>query len=149
MAILKKNYTGGLQFPQVANQYITQAEVPTAAVVSAIRIPAGAVITGGFVYVDVAGDSVTSDSIDVGDNGGGATADPNRYTATSADGQAVGYTALTGLGFKFAQGGWITVTNTAAGTEGTAGVFHVTVEYVVPGRVHEVVPAASLAPDDA
>ena len=149
MAILKKNFTGGLQFSQVANQYATQAEVPTGAVVSAIRIPAGAVITGGFVYVDVAADSATSDSIDVGDSGGGATADPNRYTATPVDGQAVGYTALTGLGFKFAQGGWITFENTASGTEGTAGVFHVSVEYVIPGRVHEVVPAEPLAPADA
>jgi len=150
MTMLATSRNPTVQFPLVAIRRLTQAELPDGAVVSVIPLPAGAIVVGGFAVVETAFDSETSDSIDIGDDGGGGSADPNRYTSSVVDGQAAGLTALTLTGYKFTKGGWVTVENnmTAEDTEGTAGVLLVVVKYVVEGRFNEV-SGSSTVPADA
>ena len=125
----------GRQYPLVAKATFTQADLPTGVDVEAVKLPSGARVIGGQIAVVTAGDSVTSDTLTVGD---GTTA--NRY-ATGVDGQATGATALTpdeadnGTGESS-----VYVTNTAVGTEGTAMVGFVEVHYVIEGRGNEVQP---------
>lgn len=124
------------QYPLVAKVAFTQADLPTGVAVAAIDLPGGARVIGGQIAVTVAGDSVTSDTLTVGD---GTTGD--RY-ATGVNGKATGVTALTPDEAANAAGkGAVYITNTAVGTEGTAMVGFLEVHYVIEGRGNEVQPA--------
>jgi hypothetical protein len=116
---------------------VSQSELATGVAVVALDLPQGATIVGGYVIIDTAFDSVTSDSIDVGFTTPNDTDDPNAYTASPADGQALGATALTVTGREALAEEQITITNTAVGTEGTAGQARVVIEYVEAGRHDE------------
>lgn len=120
------------QWPLVAIVEFTQADLPTGVAVPVCELPQGSVVTGISVVVDTAFDSVTSDTIDVGD---ASVAD--RYD-TDVDGQAAGLTAGTATGFETTSAEpQIELTNTAVGTEGTAGAGRLIVEYIVAGRHNE------------
>jgi len=122
------------QWPLVAKVAFVQADVPTGIAVEAIDLPGGAVINGGAIVIETAGDSVTSDTLTIGD---GTTAD--RYA--SVDAKAEGRTALTLDGIVNAIGkGAVVLTNTAAGTEGTAMVGYLEVQYTIDGRGNESQP---------
>lgn len=144
MTMLAANRNKALQSPLVAMQRLTQPELPTGKAVSAIYIPAGAIVTGGFIKVETAFDSATTDTLDVGD-----TLLGTRYLDGSSDnGSTAARVALSPTGYQYTAGKWITVTNTAAGTEGTAGVVLVVVEYIVEGRVGEI-QGGPIVPADA
>lgn len=124
--------TDARQWPLVAIVEFTQAQLPTGVAVDVLELPEGAVVTDIAVVIDTAFDSVTSDTIDVGD---ATTAD--RYD-TDVNGQVVGRTPGTPTGFQTTSAEPnIRLTNTAVGTEGTAGAGRLIVEYVVAGRHNE------------
>ena len=132
MAITKN---GDRQYPLVARVAFTQPDLPTGVDVAVMDLPGGATIIGGALVVTTAGDSVTSDTLTVGD---GTTAD--RY-ATGVNGKAAGLTALTPDGLANGTGKtMVYVTNTAVGTEGTAMVGYLEVQYVIDGRGNESQP---------
>ena len=133
-----------VQFPRVAMQRVTQAELPTGAVVPVIKVPPGAIVTGGGFKVTTAFNSATTDTIDVGDTGGADTL----LNGGDDNGSTTGWYPLVPNGTQYTAGGWITVENTAAGTEGTAGEGYLVVEYIVEGRFNEIQPTGTV-PDDA
>jgi FtsP/CotA-like multicopper oxidase with cupredoxin domain len=124
------------QWPLVARVDFTQGDLATGIDVSAIDIPGGATIIGGALVVTTAGDSVTSDTITVGD---GTTTD--RY-ASAVNGKAAARTALSldGLVNDSSGKGAVTIKNVAVGTEGTAMVGYLEVNYVIDGRGNESQP---------
>lgn len=123
------------QYPLRAKVDFVQADLATGVAAAAIDLPGGARVIGGQIAIVTAGDSVTSDTITVGD---GTTA--NRY-ASAVDGKATGRTALTPDELAHATGkGVVYITNTAVGTEGTAMVGFLEVEYVIEGRGNESQP---------
>ena len=123
------------QYQLRAKVTFTQADIPTGVAVSMIDLPGGARVIGGQIAIVTAGDSVTSDTVTVGD---GTTAD--RY-ASGVNGKATGVTALAGDELAHATGqGVVYITNTAVGTEGTAMVGFLEVEYVIEGRGNESQP---------
>jgi hypothetical protein len=110
-------------------------ELPTGVAVDAVRLPAGAIILGGSLKNVTAGNSGTSDTLTVGD-GSGASALLSGHNGQTATLNA----ALTGnrLGTEYAAADDITVTRTAVGAAATAGLWRLTVDYVIDGRVSEV-----------
>lgn len=124
----------GRQSPLVAVVDLAIADLPTGVAVKAVRLPPGAVVTGGGIRVVAASNAGTTDVLDVGDSASGA-AYVNDANAKTLD----LYTALgLKLGHKYASGDDITVTRTEAGTAATVGTFRLTVEYVIAERVTEV-----------
>jgi hypothetical protein len=124
--------TSARQYALVAVVDFTQAELPTGVAVPVLALPQGAVVTNIDVVIDTAFDSVTSDTIDVGD----AIA-PARYS-TSIDGQSAALQAAVPTGFETTSSEpQVELLNTAVGTEGTAGVGRLIVEYIVAGRHNE------------
>jgi len=123
------------QYPLRAKVAFVQADLATGVAAAAIDLPGGARVVGGQIAIETAGDSVTSDTLTVGD---GTTAD--RYAA-GVNGKATGVTALTPDELAHATGkGVVEITNTAVGTEGTAMVGFLEVEYVIEGRGNESQP---------
>jgi len=123
------------QYPLRAKVAFVSADIATGVAAAAIDLPGGARVTGGLIAITTVGDSVTSDTLTVGD---GTTA--NRY-ASGVNGQALGITALSLDQLAHATGkGVVYITNTAAGTEGTAMVGFLEVEYVIEGRGNESQP---------
>ena len=111
----------------------TQAELPTGVAVPVLDLPQGAVVMEVGVTIDTAFDSVTSDTIDIGDASSAA-----RYK-TDVNGQTANtYQAGTPTGFATTSSEpQIVLTNTAVGTEGTAGAGRLIVGYLETGRHDE------------
>lgn len=95
---------------------------------AAVEMPAGASVCGGFLAIEEAFNSGTSDSLKVGDAGNDA-----RY-ANGVNGQVVGATGLTAAGVKFTSQGNVTLTWTGAGAAPTAGKGRLCILYVIDGR---------------
>lgn len=124
--------TAARQYALVAIANFTQAELPTGVAVDVLELPPGAVVTKVAVVIDTAFDSVTSDTIDVGD---ASVAD--RYDST-VDAQAAGQNDGVPTGFETTSSEPnIQLTNTQVGGEGSAGAGRLIVEYVVAGRHNE------------
>jgi len=103
----------------------------TGTVEALFGVPAGATVCGGYIVVDTAFDSTTSDVLDIGDG-----VDPDRYTSTPINLQATGATALTIDGYEYPAGDAIDIGWTAGSTgTATAGSARVWVEYIVDKRV--------------
>lgn len=144
MTMLAANRNKGLQEPLVAVQRLTQPELPTGKLVAAVFVPPGAIVTGGFISVETAFDSATSDTISVGDAASGT-----RYLNGGADnGSTTARVALVPTGYQYTTGKWITVKNVAVGTEGTAGKVLLVVEFIVEGRFCEI-QGGPIIPADA
>jgi hypothetical protein len=98
----------------------------------AVQLPQGAVVTDGFVQVQTAFNSATSDALDVGDAGS-----VNRYRA-ALNLQAVAVTPLTITGLQVAPGATdttkLTLRWTGVGAAPTAGRARLIVTYVRVGR---------------
>lgn len=123
------------QYALTARADFTQADLASGIAAAAIDLPGGARVVGGRLCVTTAGDSVTSDTLTVGD---GTTAD--RYAA-GVNGKLAGLTALTPDAADHATGkGVVYVTNTQVGGEGTAMVGFLEVDYVIAGRGNESQP---------
>lgn len=125
------------QWPLAARVDFTQEDLATGVTVEAIDIPGGATIMYGSLVITTAGDSVTSDTVVVGDT----SPSLDRY-ATAVNGKTAGRTALTidGLVNDATGKGAVTITNTAVGTEGTAMVGYLEVFYTIAGRGNESQP---------
>ena len=113
----------------------------------AIDLPAGAIVTGGYVRVNTVFNSTTSDALLVGDG-----VDPNRYIA-ACDLQSLGHyhfimgdvltanttSATVGPGYKYPGADTVDIKWTA-GTANTAttGEFEIVLSYIVEDRACEV-----------
>ena len=125
--------TDARQYPLVAVVDFTQVLLPTGVEVPVLQLPQNSVVTRVDVVIDTAFDSVTSDTIDIGD-----TTLTTRYS-TSINAQVAGVIAAgvpTGFETTDAEPN-ITLINTQVGGEGTAGVGRLIVEYFVGGRHNE------------
>lgn len=144
MSIAAKDMNVSRQYPLVGTQRFDVSQLESGVAVVVAKIPFNSILTGGFLLIDTAFDSNTSDSIIVGDDGGDATADPNRYL-TATDVQATGRTALAPTGFQFATTGHLTLTWTGDGSGGdiaSVGSGILVYEYITEGRhSFEVVPS--------
>jgi len=132
MAITKDD---GRQYPLVGMVTFTGGtDVTTAGAYAAMDIPAGAVVTGGYLDVTTAFTALVD--IDIGDG-----VDPGRYTATILSVDTVGRYALT-LDGGTANGAYTypandTIDVTIATATAAAGVATLVVEYVMTDRSNE------------
>lgn len=97
---------------------------------AAIEVPDGAVITGGFIVIDTAFNSGTSDTITVGDSD-----DEDRYAA-GVNGASAAETDFTLTGYEYDSVDDVTITWTGVGDAPTAGSGRLVLEYIVSGRSH-------------
>lgn len=114
----------------VAEVPIGFADLTSGTLTAAIDIPANAVIDDVHFYVDTAWNSVTSDTLIVGDG-----VDDDRFiTAVSiaATGNKVGLTTI--KGYKYTATDTIDVKWTGVGTAPSTGAGRLIVEYHVDGR---------------
>lgn len=126
----------GRQWPVYAEVTVGFADLGLTGVVNdAIEIPNNSVVVAGGVVVDEVWDSGTSDQLDVGDS-----VDPNRYTTSIIDLQALGYTALDITGFKYLVGDDVTLENNEVGAVPTQGILRLMVWYVTEDRQNETMP---------
>lgn len=100
-----------------------------------VKMPVGAVIVGGELIVETAGVGPTAYTMSVGTSASAT----NILAATTL--LATGRTALTGLGLLSNDGLNIRVTIASTVANATAGKFRLRVEYVIDGKVDEVVTA--------
>ena len=122
-----------------SRQYALTAEVTISAAnmnestvpVTAIKLPVGAVVTGGAVIVDTAFDAATA-TVNVGDATTG-----NRYKS-AVNVAALGLTSLVPTGYV-SDGKPVTVTPTFADPV-TVGSLRLQVTYVINGRANEAQP---------
>lgn len=119
----------------VAVAELAYTDLATGVAVDAVRLPVGAIVVGGSLKNVTAGDSGTSDTLTVGD-ASGANVLLSGHNGQTAD----LFAALTGnrLGYEYPTADDITVTRTAVGAAATAGLWRLTVEYVIADRVSEV-----------
>lgn len=111
-----------------ADVAFTHTSLTSGTYTMAINVPANAVLLSGFLVIDTAFNSGTSDTLTVGD-----TDSSNRYKA-GINGQVTGLTALVPTGTKLGVGKSFGVGWTAAGSTPTTGAGRLIVEYMVDGR---------------
>ncbi|MDY0036727.1 MAG: hypothetical protein RBS05_12530 [Zoogloea oleivorans] len=123
MGIIDYNY----QHPRVVVAEFGLADVTSGEELAVIKLPAGAVITGGHVKTLEAWDSTSTDVIDVGDDGDG-----DRYLDGGNFRAAGAYVALSPTGHAH-EGGDLLVTWTSGGGTPSTGRARVVVEYIILG----------------
>lgn len=117
------------QSPTVAIVGFTYTDFVSGVGQVAVDLPSGAIVTGGFLVIDTAFNSATSDTLEVGDAGSAA-----RYKG-SIDGQAAALTALVPTGDALVSTtGSIKVEVTSVGAAATAGSGRLVVEYIYAER---------------
>ena len=107
MAISKNS---ARQYPLMASVDVTYDMLTSGSAEAAVDIPAGATVVGGYLVVDTAWDSATSDVLDIGDGD-----DVDRYTASQIDLTAAGATALDVTAYEYTVQDTIDLTWTGAG----------------------------------
>lgn len=131
------------QYVLVAEVTVNYDDVTINVPAAAIELPAGAQVISGQVAVDTNWDDDAAETftVDIGDDGAQAAADPNRYTASplSIDAEAGTAQALTITGYVYTEPTNITVEviPSVGASNITQGVLRVLVEYVVDGRGNE------------
>ena len=132
MALTKKS---ARQAPIVATCDFTYADLTSGAYAGMVDLPAGAIVTGGYVAVTTLFNSATTDKFSIGDKVGSAAATAATYAAQSADVTATGQAAaITPTGAKYTGAATVGVVWTGAGTAPDAGAGRLVVEYIVDGR---------------
>ncbi len=116
------------QTPKVAIADFTYADFVSGTGKAAVRLPANAIVIGGYLAISTAFNSGTSDTMTVGD---ATTA--NRYKA-GINAQTAALTALVPTGFKLTAAGDVLITNTAVGTAISAGAGRLVIQYIVTTR---------------
>lgn len=125
----------GRQYPLIAKVPFSFDDFETSGVAErALGLPGDATVVGGELVIETAFDSVTSDTLKVGD-----ADDDDRYAA-GVDAQATARTALTLTGFKTTAPTAINITWTGAGGGISAGAGYLLVEYVIDDRANEAQP---------
>lgn len=140
MSILSKLRDHGRQYPLVAIQDFTHAQVTSGEAIAAIKLPAGARVIGGGVLVsevfNSSGGEGAGDTLIIGDGG-----DPDRYTPAPIALGALGFSALTVTGYGYPQSDYLDLTWTGVGTTpASTGKGKLIVTYVVDGRANELNP---------
>jgi hypothetical protein len=95
------------------------------------ELPAGAIVLGGDIKVLTAFNSGTSDVISIGDSGSAT-----RYASSQSIASAA-RTALTVPARQTASTEKVLATWTGVGTAPTAGLAHISLQYIIPGRAVE------------
>jgi len=131
MAITTANKNNGRQWPLVARQVFTLAEMEDGVAVEAIDLPIGAIVLSGTMVITEVFDSTTSDTIEV--TGGGAP-----LAATTV--QATGLTDLVPTGVEQTLGDVVQLTWTSGGGVPTTGAGYVEVMYIITSRANENQP---------
>jgi hypothetical protein len=150
MALLKANRNETVQWERVAMQRFTLAELPTGSQVPVIRLPAGAIVLGGFLKTTVASNDTGTGTVDIGD-----IADSDRYSATPVNVKTVGAAVLfdatgnTNVPYQYTEGTWLTLTYVGANADATTLSGYVVVRYIVEGRFNEIEPEDTVPADDA
>ncbi len=128
------NKVPGRQYPLIARVEFSGVtaddEVLAIDVYPAIHLPAGAIVTGGYIAILTVFTATTD--FDVGD------ADPDRYTPTIVPGDALGRTALVPDGIAYTVETVINVSLVTAAT--IVGAGELVVEYIIEDRALEVQP---------
>lgn len=122
----------GRQNTLVASAAIAFDDAATAIVTPVVKLPYNSVVTGGFIIVDTAWDSGTSDAFALGD-----TSVTNRHLS-AVDLQSTGVTALTITGYVNTGGLDLDAIQTKAGAAAAAGAARIYVEYIITDRATEV-----------
>lgn len=126
-------YDPGRQYPLVAEAVLSYADLlPSATLVSIVKLPPGARVLDVRVYVDTAFNAAGTDTLSIGDTTAATT------YASAVDVSSTGAKTTAGFGKKYASGDILTATYTHTSTAPTAGSARVEVEYVVEGRVNEI-----------
>lgn len=125
----------GRQYPLCVTQSFAYTDLTAGSAVGAIKVPYGARVIGGFVKIDTAFDSTSTDTLKVGDGG-----DDDRYTASAINIHATGCTALTITGYKYTATDYIDLLWTSGGGTPSAGAGSITLMYIIDGRANEMDP---------
>lgn len=125
MAEIKQDARQGIK---VAIADFTFADFVSGTGKAAVKLPQNAIVVAGYLAISTAFDSVTSDTITVGD-----AAVANRYKA-GINGQSAALTALVPTGFKTTAAGDVLITWTGVGTAPTAGAGRLVLQYIVTTR---------------
>ena len=142
MAILDKNRNHARQYPVYAVQDFSVSEISNGGTINVIKLPPGArVVSGGMNITTAFNDTTDDDAFTVGDATlAGVTIDVDEYD-TSVDGDSLGYVAFELIpGAEYASGAWITLTHSATTGDADEGAGIMFVEYIVDGKINEVVP---------
>lgn len=131
MAIATANKNNGRQWPLVARQAFTLAEMEDGVAIEAIDLPIGSIVLSGTMVITEVFDSTTSDTIEV--TGGGAP-----VGATTV--QATGLTDLVPTGVEQTLGDTVDLTWTSGGGTPTTGAGYVEVMYIITSRANENQP---------
>jgi hypothetical protein len=121
----------GRQYPLTAIARFKFSDLVSGTYEPAIELPPDAIVTGGALVLETLFNSVTSDTITVGD-----VATGNRYKA-GIDGKATAFTALVPTGYKYPSTKTVGITWTGVGTAPTQGAGYLLVEYIREGRSQE------------
>lgn len=131
MPITKKS---GRQDPIVATASFVYSDVTDDTYAAAVDVPAGAIVTGGYLAITTLFNSATDDKFSIGDKVGAASATKDTYAALSADITATGIIAIVPTGKKYAEASTVGVVWNGSGTAPSAGAGLLVVEYIVDGR---------------
>lgn len=115
----------------VINTSGVEVDGDTAGVYDIIKLPPGAIVTGGELVVETAFDDAGAATIAIGDS-----ASATRYLAATSI-KSGARTALTLTGYV-SDGGNIRATVAVANGSSTVGKLSVRVTYVIRGRINEV-----------
>jgi len=131
MAIATANKNNGRQWPLVARQVFTLAEMEDGVAVEAVDLPIGAIVLSGTMVITEVFDSTTSDTIEV--TGGGAP-----LGATNV--QATGLTDLVPTGVEQTLGDVVQLTWTSGGGTPATGAGYLELMYIITSRANENQP---------
>lgn len=138
MALSNANKSTGRQYPLVAYQEFTLAELASGTAIPLVKLPAGSIVLGGMLVFTTAFNAGTSDAATVGDGGSAA-----RYATIAAGSGALSanlYKAITPTGYQYTVADTIDLVWTAVGTAATTGAGFLLIQYITEGRANEVIP---------
>lgn len=119
------------QYPMVARVPFVYTDFTTGVGVEAVDLPANAHVSGGALVITTAFDSLTSDTIEVGDAASAA-----RYLSQDVK-TAAGSFAIVPTEFALTTAGSVTIEWTGVGTAPTQGAGYLLLEYVIQDRANE------------
>ena len=135
MAITKN---GGRQYPLCARVEFTYADLGTAvtasSIIEAMDLPAGAIITSGYLNVTTAWVGPTAATVSVGDGGSAA-----RYLGDTSI-KATGLTALVPTGYKYTAADTVDFDLEQTVAVSTDGAAELVVYYIIEDKANEVQP---------
>jgi hypothetical protein len=123
---------GGRQYPLIGRIEVdgtaTTGNVSVVGVYPAMDVPPNTIVIGGGFNITTIFTATVD--IDVGDG-----VDPDEYTPTIIEGDALGYTALVATGYKYTEADTIDVSIVVADT--IVGIGELIVMYIVDDRANE------------